>query len=89
MTALNFGLYIGLAILAVCMIAVAFRMITAPLDADRAVAADLLTFSFVGMLAIFGVLLAGEYFFDLVLVASIVGFLSAVSLARALTRGRR
>ena len=89
MTALNFGLYIGLAILAACMIAIAFRMITAPLDADRAVAADLLMFSFTDMLAIIGVLLAGAFFFDLILVASVVGFLSAVSLARALTRGRR
>jgi len=89
MTTLNFGLYIGLAVLAACMIAVAYRMLTAETDADRAVSADLLMFSFTGMLAFIGVLLAGQFFFDLILVASVVGFLSAVSLARALTRGRR
>lgn len=89
MTSLSFGLYITLIILAICMIAVAIRLITAPTDADRAVSGDLLMFSFTGMLAIFGVLLAGAYFFDLILIASVVGFLSAVSLARALTRGRR
>lgn len=89
MTALNFGLYIGLALLAGCMITVAYRLITAPTDADRAVAGDLLMFSFSGMLAIIGVLLAGQFFFDLLIVASVVGFLSAVSLSRALTRGRR
>lgn len=89
MTATNFGLFLGLIVLATCMIAVAYRMITATTDADRAVAADLLMFSFTGMLAIIGVLLAGAFFFDLILVASVVGFLSAVSLARALTRGRR
>lgn len=89
MTALNFGLYIALAILATCMIAVAIRMVTAANDADRAVSGDLLMFSFIGMLAIIGVLLSGEFFFDLILVASVMGFLSAVSLARALTRGRR
>lgn len=89
MTAGNFGLFIGLVILAACMIAVAIRMITAHTDADRAVSADLLMFSFTGILAIIGVLLAGAFFFDLILVASVVGFLSAVSLARALTRGRR
>ncbi|GAA2042605.1 hypothetical protein GCM10009720_24080 [Yaniella flava] len=89
MTALNFGLVIGLGILAICMIAVAFRLITAPVDADRAVSGDLLMFVFTGMLAIIGVLLAGDFFFDIILVASVVGFLSAVSLARALTRGRR
>lgn len=89
MTALNFGLYIALTILAICMIAVAYRMISASTDADRTVSADLLMFSFTGMLAIIGVLLAGEFFFDLILVASVVGFISAVALARALTRGRR
>lgn len=89
MTAVNFGLLAGLVILAACMIAVAYRMISAHTDADRAVAADLLMFSFTGILAILGVILAGDFFFDLILVASVVGFLSAVSLARALTRGRR
>ena len=89
MTALNFGLFIGLGILAICMIAVAFRLITAPADADRAVSGDLLMFAFTGLLAIIGLLLPGDFFFDIILVASVVGFLSAVSLARALTRGRR
>lgn len=89
MTAVNFGLLVGLVVLAVCMIAVAYRMISATTDADRAIAADLLMFSFTGILAILGVILAGDFFFDLILVASVVGFLSAVSLARALTRGRR
>ena len=89
MTAVNFGLLLGLVLLAACMIAVAYRMITADTDADRAVAADLLMFSFTGILALLGVILAGAFFFDLILVASVVGFLSAVSLARALTRGRR
>ena len=68
--------------LAACMIAVAYRMISATTDANRAIAADLLMFSFTGILAILGVILAGDFFFDLILVASVVGFLSAVSLAR-------
>lgn len=89
MTAMNFGMLLGLVLLAACMIAVAYRMITADTDADRAVAADLLMFSFTGILALLGVILAGAFFFDLLIVASVVGFLSAVSLARALTRGRR
>lgn len=89
MTAVTFGLLAGLVVLAACMIAVAYRMISATTDANRAIAADLLMFSFTGILAILGVILAGDFFFDLILVASVVGFLSAVSLARALTRGRR
>lgn len=89
MTSPSIGVITGLILLAVCMIAVAYRIISAPTDADRAVAADLLMFSFTGLLALIGVILAGAFFFDLILVASVAGFLSAVSLARALTRGRR
>lgn len=83
------GIDVGMILLAICMIAIAIRLITAPLDADRAVAGDLLMFAFTGMVALLGVKLLGDYFFDLILVASVVGFLSAISLARALTRGRR
>ena len=89
MTAENFGLYTGLIVLAACMIAIAVRLISAPTEADRAVAGDLLMFSFTGLLIMLGVLAAPDYFFDMVLVTSVVGFLSAVSLARVLTRGRR
>ena len=46
-------------------------------------------FGFVGLIALFGVRVANEYTFDIVLVAALVGFLSALSLARALTRGKR
>ncbi|OAV59823.1 monovalent cation/H+ antiporter complex subunit F [Enteractinococcus helveticum] len=83
------GIDFGMALLAVCMVAIAIRLITAPLDADRAVAGDLLMFAFAGMVALLGIDLLGDYFFDIILVASVVGFLSAISLARALTRGRR
>ncbi|MGP9536495.1 monovalent cation/H+ antiporter complex subunit F [Brachybacterium sp. AOP43-C2-M15] len=75
-----------------CVIALliaALRIIRGPTPADRVVAADLLTFSVVGLIALIGTRLAREGTFDLVLIATLVSFLSAISLARALSRGRR
>lgn len=56
---------------------------------DRAVAADLVFFGFVGVVAVLGLMLGVSAVFDLILVATLLGFLSALSLARLLQRGRR
>ena len=73
---------------AVLLIAV-FRISRGPTAADRAIAADLLTFSVVGLLVLGGARLERLGTFDLVLIATLVTFLAAVSLARGLTGGRR
>lgn len=73
---------------AVLLIAV-YRIVAGPTGADRAVAADLLTFSVVGVLVLAGARLERLGTFDLVLIATLVTFLSAVSLARGLMGGRR
>ena len=64
-------------------------MFRGPNDANRAIAADLLFSSVVGLIALFGVLAMSPPVFDLVLIATLVGFLATLSLARALTKGRR
>lgn len=83
------GLDIGLGLLLVSLLVATYRMLKGPTESDRAVSGDLLTFGIVGMIAIFGVRTAGKFTFDIVLIAAVVGFLSAISLARALTRGQR
>lgn len=83
------GLDIAIIVIAVACIAATYRMLAGPTDADRAIAGDLLLFGVVGLLALFGIRTASSHTFDIVLVASLVGFLSALSLARALTRGKR
>jgi multicomponent Na+:H+ antiporter subunit F len=80
---------IGIVVLATACIASTYRMLTGPTEPDRAIAADLLMFGTVGLIALFGVRAAATFAFDLVLVAALVGFLGALSLARALTRGKR
>lgn len=65
----------------------AYRMKSGPTDADRAVAADLIFFGAVGFIALLGVSKGSPFTFDIVLIAALVGFLSALSLARILTKG--
>ncbi len=80
---------IAVAGLAVAFLAAAWRVVAGPTPADRVVAADLLTFSVIGLVALVGTRLARAGTFDLVIVATLVAFLAAVSLARALTGGHR
>ena len=80
---------IGIILIAVACLASTYRMLAGPTDADRAIAGDLLLFGMVGLVALFGVHAASAFVFDIVLIAALVGFLSALSLGRALTRGKR
>ena len=83
------GIDLAIGLLTVAALVSAYRIVVGPLDADRAVSGDLLTFSVLGMLVLVGVRTNTPWTFDLVLIASIVAFLSGMSLARALTRGKR
>lgn len=87
MTTAVLGVALGLVALAA--LASAYRMLTGPTDADRVIAADLLLFAVIGILALIGSLNGSAWTFDLILVATLLGFLGALSLARALTRGER
>lgn len=83
------GVDIGIGILALACLVTTYRMLTGPHDADRVVAADLLLFGAVGLIALVGIRAMATFAFDIVLIASLVGFLGALSLARALTKGKR
>lgn len=80
---------IAIAMLLATVVLVGRRMLLGPSDADRAVASDLLFFTVIALFALFGVLLHADLVLDVVLVATTVGFLASLSLARAVTRGRR
>lgn len=83
------GPIVGIIVVALVILAVAYRLIVGSDDADRAVASDLLFFAVIGMFAMIGTLVHSTVIFDVVLVATVVGFLASVSLARAITKGRR
>lgn len=74
---------------ALTAIPAAYRMLVGPTRADRVSAADAFLFILVALIAMIGMHKGSAFTFDIVLVATVVGFLSAVSLARALMRGAR
>lgn len=83
------GVVIAVVAVGLAIAVATYRMLVGPTDADRAVGADLLTFGVIALLLLIGVWSDIPFTFDLVLVVALVAFLSAISLGRALTRGRR
>lgn len=83
------GVSIGLALLTLSAVVSGWRMFKGPGDANRAVSGDLFFFSVIGLMALVGVVYGTREVFDLVLMATVLGLLATVSLARALTNGRR
>ncbi len=78
-----------LVVLALTLLGALGQMVVGPSDADRAVAADLAFFVFVGAVALLGVRLDAPYLFDVAVVATLVGFLASVTFARLVHRGDR
>ncbi len=82
-------LYICLVVIGVSMAAAVYRMVVGPAPADRAAAADLVFYGFVALVAFVGVIRGSDLVITIAVVATIVGFLAALSLARLVTGGKR
>lgn len=79
----------AIAIITLACLVATYRMLAGPSEADRAIGGDLLLFGIIGLILLFGIRTPNVFAFDITLVATLVGFLGALSLARALTRGKR
>lgn len=75
--------------LAAAMVLGMIRVITASDGATRAVVGDLIFFSCIGILLIQGMLNRSAVAVDAAMIASVLGILATIALARILTRGRR
>ncbi|MBA0127392.1 pesticidal protein Cry26Aa [Haloechinothrix sp. YIM 98757] len=80
---------IALVVVALTLLPASYRMFTGPNDSDRAVSADLVFFGFIGVVALLGLRMDTDIVLDVVLVATVVGFLATLSIARLVTRGYR
>jgi multicomponent Na+:H+ antiporter subunit F len=78
---------LALGVLALTLAAAVFRASRGPTDADRAVAGDLVFFVFVAAVALLAVRRESDFYFDVALVATLLGFLGSVALARLVYRG--
>ncbi|WP_022872072.1 monovalent cation/H+ antiporter complex subunit F [Nesterenkonia alba] len=82
-------LEIALILLAVGMLLAAIRAWLGPRITDRAVAADLIFFAIIGFIALIGLRTGIEALFDIILIATLLGFMAAISMARLGLGGRR
>ncbi|MDN5819851.1 MAG: monovalent cation/H+ antiporter complex subunit F [Brachybacterium sp.] len=82
-------LWVTVALLAATILVGLFRIATAPDPASRAVVGDLVFFSAIGVIVLVGLFKESAAAVDAALIASVLGILATVALARILTRGRR
>ncbi|WP_394350450.1 monovalent cation/H+ antiporter complex subunit F [Nocardiopsis quinghaiensis] len=71
------------------MATAAYRILTGPTRADQGAATDVVFFGFVGVVALLGMRLGAELVVDLVLACTLLGFVTALSLARLIAGGKR
>ncbi|MBB4929431.1 multicomponent Na+:H+ antiporter subunit F [Lipingzhangella halophila] len=68
------------------IVMVAVRMFIGPSRADRAAAADLGFFCFIALAALFGVRMDLPGVFDVILIATLTGFVGTLWMARLISR---
>ena len=86
---MTIAIWAALAILSVGILLGLFRIVTATDGASRAVVGDLVYFSSIGILVLLGVLVRSAVVVDAALIASVLGIVATIALARILTRGER
>ncbi|TSI17626.1 monovalent cation/H+ antiporter complex subunit F [Brevibacterium aurantiacum] len=80
---------ICITILAAAVIVGLVRVLTAKDLGSRAIVSDLMYFSAIGMLTMFGILVSSSIVLDAIFLSSMVGILATIALSRILTRGLR
>lgn len=89
MTLVSFLLDAAIAALAVTLLPALWRVARGPSEVDRAIGVDHVFFVFVAVLALLAVRIDRFEVLDVVFVATLVGFVSAVTLAKYVSRSRR
>lgn len=82
-------LEIALILLGLGMVMAGIRAFKGPRTADRALGADLIFFSLIGFLTLISLYADIDSLFDIILIATLLGFMSAISMARLGSGGRR
>ena len=83
------AIWIAIAILSAGILLGLYRIVTATDGASRAVVGDLVYFSAIGIMVLLGMLVRSAVVVDAALIASVLGFVATIALARILTRGER
>lgn len=83
------GVWIAIALISLAVVLGLIRIATATDGASRAVVGDLVFFSAVALLILLGMVKESAAVVDAALLASLLGILATIALARILTRGQR
>ncbi|NCD17246.1 MAG: transporter [Actinobacteria bacterium] len=83
------AIWIAIAILSAGILLGLYRIVTATDGASRAVVGDLVYFSAIGIMVLLGMLVRSAVVVDAALIASVLGIVATIALARILTRGER
>jgi multisubunit Na+/H+ antiporter MnhF subunit len=65
-----------------------YRIVIGPKAADRAVALDLLTIAFIGIVCLLCIMWGTSWYFDAIWILTLVGFLGTAAIARYLEKGK-
>ena len=65
-----------------------YRIIIGPSAVDRAVALDLLSIAFVGIICLLCIVWGNAWYFDAVWILTLVGFIGSAAIAKYLEKGR-
>jgi multicomponent Na+:H+ antiporter subunit F len=85
----DFVVAIVLALLGLAVVFAVVRAWRGPTPGNSAVAGDLIFFAFMGAVAVLGVAFSIAAVMDIILISSLLGFLSVLSLARLMQGGKR
>lgn len=80
---------VAIAVIAVSLVIAGLQVYRSPTLAGRAIAAELIFFGFVGSATVACLQMGIDAIFDIILIATVLGFLASVSLARLIQRGTR
>lgn len=83
------AVWVAVGILSLAILLGLVRIVTATDGASRAVVGDLVFFSAIGVLLLFGLVVESAAIRDAAMLASLLGILATIALARILTRGQR
>lgn len=86
-TILPLALDISSAVLAVCLLLCAWRLLRGPSAIDRVLAIDTLYLNAVALVVLLGIRWQTPLLFEAALLVAMLGFASTVAMARYLTRG--
>jgi multicomponent Na+:H+ antiporter subunit F len=83
----DFIILFSFIVLILCLLMLSWRFIMGPTNLDRLMVMEAITLLVLCLAAVWGLVIDSSYFFDGILVLSIVGFIGTVAVAKLIEKG--